>query len=85
MGLNGKLVGRNHLPISLHTHTQWGWHSFKLYGVSMKVDFPVGELKNVVAFVSTGKCPAKVMCTGEYEKFKGVNFTILVFSIFNTS
>jgi hypothetical protein len=25
----------------------------------------------------------KVICSGEYEKFEGVNFTILVFSTFN--
>jgi hypothetical protein len=37
-----------------------------------------------MAFVSTGKYSAKVICNGEYEKL-GVNFTIVVFSIFNTS
>jgi len=37
-----------------------------------------------MAFVSTGKCSAKVTCNGEYEKL-GVNFTVLVFSIFLTT
>jgi hypothetical protein len=42
----------------------------------------------LTAFVSTGKISPMVICNGKYEKFEkfeGVNFTILVFSIFNTS
>ena len=34
-----------------------------------------------MAIVSTGKCSEKVMCNVEYEKFEGVNFTILVCSV----
>ena len=38
----------------------------------MKVDSPAGDLKNFMAFVSTGKCSAKVICIEEYEIFEGV-------------
>jgi len=36
-----------------------------------------------VAYVSAGKCSAKVIFIGEYEKFEGIIFTILVSSVFN--
>jgi hypothetical protein len=32
-----------------------------------------------MAFVSTGKGSAKVIRRGEYKKFEGVKFTVLVF------
>jgi len=38
-----------------------------------------------VACISTGECSAKVIFIGEYEKFEGIIFTILVSSIFNLS
>jgi len=55
---------------------KWGFHESRLSS---------WRPKNFMAFVSTGKCSAKVTCNGEYEKLAGVNFTILVFSIFLTS
>jgi hypothetical protein len=49
-----------------------------LYGASMKVDYP----KNFMEFFQQISVQQKLHA---YEKFEGENFTILVFSTFNTS
>jgi len=73
-----------HEIISLYKQLSSPYVANNLYGASMKVDCPVGDLGKFMAFVSTGKCSTKVIYNEEYEKFEGENFTMLVFSIFNT-
>jgi hypothetical protein len=51
----------------------------------MKVECPVVSLKKYITFVMTGKISPEIIHSKEFEGFAGVNVTILVFSIFNTS
>jgi hypothetical protein len=51
----------------------------------MKVDCLSVSLKNLITLVMTAKFSPEVFCNQEFEGSAWVHFTILVFSIFNTS